>query len=95
MVPQPIDYVFVWLNTLTIKDITDQHVSELLQPHYPFVFNRTLEFIDIDFITNDDTQAEANFIDYFELFDERLKKEIPNWVKLKALKKSLQRKDEN
>lgn len=75
---------------LKIKDVTDRYTTESLRPHHPWVFHRVLEHIEIDFIADDDHEAEANHIDYFEKYDERLKNEIPNWNELKALKKSLQ-----
>lgn len=49
-----------------------------------------LDLIHIDFESDDDVDAENNYIDYFEIFDERLKNEIPGWKKLKDFKKSLQ-----
>lgn len=71
---------------MKIKDITDQYTTESLKPNYPWIFNRTLEFIDIDFTC--DGGDNDDYVDYFEQFDSRLKNEIPNWDKLKALKKN-------
>lgn len=63
---------------LKIKDITTSYTTESLQPHHSWVFNHVLEYIDIDFIADDDQEAEANYIDYFEKYDNRLKNVITN-----------------
>lgn len=59
-----------------MKDITDHYTNEPLKPNYPCVFNRTLEFKDMDFTC--DGGDSDDYVDYFEQFDSRLKNEIPN-----------------
>lgn len=80
---------------MTIQDITDKYAVGSIRPHYPWVFNHVLQFIEIDFAYDDDREAEQNHVDYFEKYKSRLKNEIRDWNRLKALKKPLQRKKQN
>lgn len=84
---------FAWQMKGNIKDITDQYTTEWIRPHLPWVFHQVLDYIvDIDFSGDDNHETEEKYVDYFEMYDNRLRDEIPDWKKLKASKKYLQRK---